>query len=79
MNKIKIVLNKGNIGSLLKSESTQTMLKSHADKAVNSLGEGHSSDVFLGKNRANASISADSIEAKRKNLKENTLLKAVLR
>lgn len=77
MSKFKFVLDKAGVGQLLKSKETESMLKSIADDAVSRLGEGHSSDSYVGKTRANASYSADSIRAKRRNLKENTLLKAL--
>ena len=77
MSKFKFVLDKAGVGQLLKSKETESMLKSLADDAVSRLGEGHSSDSYVGKTRANASYSADSIRTKRRNLKSNTLLKAL--
>ena len=77
MSKFKFVLDKAGVGQLLKSKETESMLKSLADDAVSRLGEGHSSDSYVGKTRANASYSADSIRAKRRNLRDNTLLKAL--
>lgn len=77
MSKFKFVLDKAGVGQLLKSKETESMLKSYADDAVSRLGEGHSSDSYIGKKRANASYTADSFKARRKNLKDNTLLKAL--
>lgn len=77
MSKFKFVLDKAGVGQLLKSKETESMVKSIADDAVSRLGEGHSSSTYIGKNRVNASYTADSIEAKRRNLKDNTLLKAL--
>ena len=77
MSKFQFVLDKAGVGQLLKSKETESMLKSLADDAVSRLGEGHSSDSYIGRTRANASYSADSIRAKRRNLRDNTLLKAL--
>lgn len=77
MSKFKFVLNRSGIKELMKSEEMQTILKEKADGALNSLGEGYKSDTHVGKNRANAMVYADTYKAKRDNLKNNSILKAV--
>jgi len=77
MSKVKFVLNRAGVRQLMQSEEMQSILKDKADAALNSLGEGYKSDIYIGKNRANAMVWADSIKAKRENLKHNTILKAV--
>ncbi len=77
MSKFKFVLNRAGVRQLMQSEEMQSILKDKADTALNSLGEGYKSDIYIGKNRANAMVWADSIKAKRENLKHNTILKAV--
>jgi len=77
MSKVKFVLNSAGVRQLMQSEEMQSILKDKADAALNSLGEGYKSDIYIGKNRANAMVWADSIKAKRENLKHNTILKAV--
>jgi hypothetical protein len=77
MSKFKFVLNRAGVRQLMQSEEMQSILKDKADAALNSLGEGYKSDIYIGKNRANAMVWADSIKAKRENLKHNTILKAV--
>ena len=77
MSKFKLVLNRAGVRQLMQSEEMQSILKDKADAALNSLGEGYKSDIYIGKNRANAMVWADSIKAKRENLKHNTILKAV--
>jgi len=77
MSKFKFVLNRAGVRALMKSEEMQTILKDKADNALNSLGEGYKSDIHVGKNRANAMVYADTYQAKRDNLKNNSILKAV--
>jgi hypothetical protein len=61
----------------MQSEEMQSILKDKANNALNSLGEGYKSDTYVGKTRANAMVYADTYQAKRENLKHNTILKAV--
>ena len=77
MSKNKFELNYAGVRALMRSEEMQAILKGKADNATNSLGEGYKSDIYVGKNRANAMIYADSYRAKRDNLKNNSILKAV--
>ena len=77
MSKFKFELNRAGVRALMQSEEMQSILKSKANNALNSLGEGYKSDTYIGKNRANAMVYADSFQAKRDNLKNNTILKAV--
>ena len=77
MGKFKFVLNRAGVRALMQSEEMQSILKNKADNALNSLGEGYKSDIYVGKNRANAMVYADSFQAKRDNLKNNSILKAV--
>lgn len=77
MSKFKFVLNRASVRELMKSEEMQGVLRDKADSALNSLGEGYKSDIHVGKNRANAMVYADTYQAKRDNLKNNSILKAV--
>lgn len=77
MSKFKFVLNRAGVRTLMQSEEMQSILKDKADNALNSLAEGYKSDVHVGKNRANAMVYADTYQAKRDNLKNNSILKAV--
>lgn len=77
MSKFKFVLNRAGVRALMQSEEMQSILKDKADSALNSLGEGYKSDIHVGKNRANAMVYADTYQAKRDNLKNNSILKAV--
>lgn len=77
MSKFKFELNRSGVRELLQSEEMQSILKGKADNALNSLGEGYKSDSYVGKNRANTMVYADTYQAKRDNLKNNSILKAV--
>lgn len=77
MSKFKFELNRAGVRALMQSEEMQSILKSKADDALDSLGEGYKSDIHVGKNRANAMIYADTYQAKKDNLKNNSILKAV--
>ena len=77
MSKFKFVLNRAGVRQLMQSTEMQSILKDKANNALNSLGEGYKSDTYVGKTRANAMVYADSFQAKRDNLKNNSILKAV--
>jgi len=77
MSKVEFKLNKAGVRTLMKSEEMQAILKGIADNALNSLGEGYKSDSHVGKNRANAMVYADTYKAKKDNLENNSILKAV--
>lgn len=77
MSKFKFELNRSGVRSLMQSEEMQSILKSKANNALNSLGEGYKSDTYVGKTRANAMVYADTYQAKKDNMKNNSILKAV--
>lgn len=71
----KFELNRKGVRELLRGEEMQNLLNEKASAASTSCGEGYKSDIHIGVNRANAMVYADSYEAKRDNLKNNTILK----
>lgn len=77
MSNFRFKLDKKGVRKLLKSKQVEDMVKSIADDAVSRLGEGYLSETRVGFDRASAIYKADSIRAKRRNLKDNTLLKAL--
>ena len=77
MAKMKFKLNSGGVRELLKSQEMQSVLTEKATGIKNRCGEGYTQDVYVGKNRANAMVKAETYQAKRDNLKNNTILKAV--
>lgn len=77
MSKFKFTLNRAGVAELMKSAEMQSVLKGHASAIQNRCGSGYSQDIYVGKNRANASVYAKTAKAKRDNKKNNTILKAV--
>lgn len=77
MAKQGFVLNQAGVAALMKSPEMQAILKEKATAVRTRAGEGYEQDLFVGKNRANAMVSAATVQAKRDNMKNNTLLKAV--
>ncbi len=78
MSKFRFELNRSGVRELLKGDAMQAHLQSIANKAQTSLGEGYESDVYVGKNRANSMVWAETFDAKRENSKTNSILKAVM-
>lgn len=77
MSKIDFKLNYKGVGELLKSKNMQSVLKNYATGIKNRSGSGYEQDLYVGRNRANARVWADSQEAKKDNLDNNTILKSV--
>lgn len=77
MSKMQFKLNRKGVAELLKSEEMQKVLKDFATDIRNRCGDGYEQDVRVGKNRANAMVSASTYQAKADNLRNNTILKAV--
>ena len=74
---MKIELNSAGVRELLKSPEMQALLKERASEVAGRAGAGYDSDVFVGRNRANASVFATTKKAQRDNLKNNTILKSL--
>ena len=70
-------LDRAGVAELMKSQEMQGVLKDHATTIKNRAGEGYEQDIYVGKNRANAMVKAETFKAKKDNSKNNTLLKAV--
>ncbi len=77
MSKVKIVLNRDGVRSLLRSAEMQAICEQHASNARSKLGDGYEVSTFVGKNRCNASVKAVSKKARKENMKDNTILKAI--
>ena len=77
MGKMKFKLNRKGVAELMKSAAMQEVLKEYATGIRNRCGDGYEQDIYVGKNRANAMVSASTYQARKKNLENNTLLKAV--
>ena len=70
-------LNRAGVRELLKSQAMQGVLKKYATTIKNRAGDGYEQDIYVGKNRANAMVKAETFKARKDNSKNNTLLKAV--
>lgn len=77
MSKTKFVLNRQGVRTLLQSTKMQEVLKKKTQESLNRLGGGYKADVQVGKNRATARVSTDSISSRIDNSKNNSILKAV--
>lgn len=75
--KVRVVLNKRGVRSLLKDEDLRQVCADHANKALAKLGDGYETDTYTGKTRSNAMIWASSAQARRDARKNNTIWKAV--
>lgn len=77
MTKVTVVLNSEGVRQLLRSDEMQNLLREKVESALASLGEGYEVTNYVGKNRANASIKAVTHKAKKDNLQNNSILKAL--
>ncbi len=77
MAKVEIKLNTSGVREMLQSQEMKTICEEHANAALSKLGSGYKVTSMTGKNRVNASIHAESISARRDNMKNNTILKAL--
>ncbi len=73
----KIVLDRRGVKQLLRSQEMMNICTEIAYKAQSQLGEGYTVTYQRGKNRVNASILAETPEARKDNKKNNTILKAL--
>lgn len=77
MSKFIFKLNRKGVAELMKSKAMQGILKEHATTIKDRVGDGYEQDIYVGNNRANAMVKAETFKAKKDNSKNNTLLKAV--
>lgn len=75
--KFELVLIDEGVQALLKSQDIKDQCKRLADGIAARAGEGYEVTTYVGKTRVNASVLAATNAAKRDNMKNNTLLKAV--
>ena len=75
MGNVKVELNSDGIRELLKSDEIMEVLRSQARKVMSGLNSGYAMSEYKGKTRGNVSIYANTKEAYKDNLENNTLLK----
>ena len=74
MSDMKFKLNRKGVAELMKSAEMQAILIEEASNVRNSAGDGYEQDIHVGNNRANAMVRATTYQAKKDNMKNNTLL-----
>lgn len=77
MDKYRLELNRSGVRELLRSDEMKAMLKAKADAAAKACGDGFESGSYVMPTRAVARVSAVSVDAKRDNLKNNTILRVL--
>lgn len=77
MGKVKFELNRAGVRELMKSNEMVSILEGYGSKALSSLGDGYEAETYQGSNRANVEVKAVTFKARRDNMKNNTILKAV--
>lgn len=77
MSKVKIVRNKNGIRELLQSDWIQGILKDKADDIAKKCEGTYETDIYIGRERANSSITTSDWSTYKRNLKGNELLKAL--
>lgn len=77
MARIEIELDTAGVGALLKSEDVRNECEKIAQKAKRKLGDGYEITTYTGATRSNASIAAVTVNAKKENMKDNRILKAL--
>ena len=77
MSKVYFVRNPSAFAELMQCPEMQDILRETAEAVRSRCGDGYEVSVHIGPNRANASVSAETPEAKRDNWENNTLLKAL--
>ncbi len=75
MNKFK--LNKNGVKELLKSSKMQNVLNENAKRIIDRCGSGYEKSLYVGRTRANASVKASTMKARKDNLENNIILKAL--
>lgn len=75
--KVKFELNRKGVAELMKSAEMVNVLEGYGKRATDTLGDGYESETYQGKNRANVEVKAVTFKARKDNLENNTILKAV--
>ena len=76
MSKVRFTLNRKGVRELLKSQEMLGICEEYAEGIRNRAGEGYEVTTYVGRNRVNASVHAETYKARKDNLEHNTLLKA---
>lgn len=77
MAKVKFELNREGVRDLLRSKEMMDVCQKYANNALGKLGDGYEVTTHTGTNRVNAQVAAVTYAAKKENLSDNTIIKAV--
>lgn len=77
MSRVKIELSKAGMREMLKSAEVKKAIDDKARDIAGRCGEGYAASSTIGRERVLAAVYADTPEARRDNLDNNTILKAV--
>lgn len=77
MSKVKFDLNRSGVRDLMRSNEMMAICVNHANQVQTRAGDGYEVSTFTGMNRVNASVITATYEARKDNLENNTLLKAL--
>lgn len=77
MAKVRFELNRNGVRDLLRSPEMMAVCQQYANRALSSLGPGYEVNTMTGRNRVNAEVQAVTYAARKENLKDNTILKAL--
>lgn len=76
-NNFAFKLNRAGVRELLKSEEMLQIVQEYAENAAENAGEGYVASTYVGRNRVNAEVAAESLRARYDNSKNNTILKSL--
>lgn len=77
MAKVRFELNREGVRDLLRSKEMMDVCQEYANNALGKLGDGYEVTTHTGTNRVNAEVAAVTYAAKKENLCDNTIIKAV--
>ena len=77
MSKVDFKLNRAGVRQLLQSPEAASVCMDYAVRVQSRAGTGYSVSTYVGRNRVNASVHAETYEARKDNHDHNTLLKAL--
>lgn len=77
MAKVKFELNRDGVRELMRSPEMMAVCESYANRALGNLGSGYEVSTMTGRNRVNAEVRAETFAARKENLENNTILKAL--
>ena len=77
MANLTVELNSEGVRELLRSPEMMAICEERANAALSNLGAGYEVTTRTGKNRVNASIRAETYQARKDNMQNNSILKAL--